>query len=96
MPCSRAKRTWLVLICESGMEMMERSVCCARALMRDVLPVPGGPCSSSPSLWPYPGMAYCRREGQAGISEGHVHGGHAEGLHPKQELNVLGWAFWGL
>eukprot|EP00964_Phaeocystis_antarctica_P023748 scaffold13279_cov56-Phaeocystis_antarctica.AAC.1 len=29
---------------------MERPVCCASALIRLVLPVPGGPCSSRPSL----------------------------------------------
>jgi hypothetical protein len=36
---------------------MERPVCAASALMSDVLPVPGGPCSRKPSFWGYPGMA---------------------------------------
>ncbi len=29
-----------------------------RTFTNDVLPVPGGPCSSRPSLWEYPAMAY--------------------------------------
>ena len=42
--------SWLVLIRPSGTETTLRPVYCASALMSDVLPVPGGPCSSSPSL----------------------------------------------
>ncbi len=43
--------TWLVLIRPSGTWMMWRRVLHAIALMRLVFPVPGGPWSSSPSLW---------------------------------------------
>mmetsp|Transcript_13005 Transcript_13005/g.40390 ORF Transcript_13005/g.40390 Transcript_13005/m.40390 type:complete len:296 (+) Transcript_13005:380-1267(+) len=42
--------SWLVRMRESGTEMMWRFVCAAMALTSDVLPVPGGPWSSSPSL----------------------------------------------
>mmetsp|Transcript_16244 Transcript_16244/g.47687 ORF Transcript_16244/g.47687 Transcript_16244/m.47687 type:complete len:326 (+) Transcript_16244:361-1338(+) len=41
----------LVRIRERGTLTMERPVCWARALMRLVLPVPGGPWRSRPSLW---------------------------------------------
>mmetsp|Transcript_24380 Transcript_24380/g.54978 ORF Transcript_24380/g.54978 Transcript_24380/m.54978 type:complete len:223 (-) Transcript_24380:746-1414(-) len=50
--------SWLVVIRAKGTFTMCRFVCCASALMSEVLPVPGGPCSRSPSLWGYPGMAY--------------------------------------
>ena len=42
--------SWLVEMRARGTLTIERPVCCASALMSDVLPVPGGPCSSSPSL----------------------------------------------
>mmetsp|Transcript_36517 Transcript_36517/g.102959 ORF Transcript_36517/g.102959 Transcript_36517/m.102959 type:complete len:354 (+) Transcript_36517:265-1326(+) len=42
--------SWFVLMRASGTFTMERPVCWAMALMRLVLPVPGGPCSKSPSL----------------------------------------------
>ena len=49
--------SWLVEILLSGMEMIERRVYCASALMKEVLPVPGGPYSRKPS---------CRWGGRAG------------------------------
>mmetsp|Transcript_18463 Transcript_18463/g.52764 ORF Transcript_18463/g.52764 Transcript_18463/m.52764 type:complete len:439 (-) Transcript_18463:1042-2358(-) len=48
----------LVETLESGTLMMDRPVWCASALMRLVLPVPGGPCSITPSLCGYPAMEY--------------------------------------
>ena len=50
--------TWLVRMRESGTLTTLRPVWQARALIKEVFPVPGGPCSRSPSLWGYPLMAY--------------------------------------
>mmetsp|Transcript_22399 Transcript_22399/g.38265 ORF Transcript_22399/g.38265 Transcript_22399/m.38265 type:complete len:210 (+) Transcript_22399:1022-1651(+) len=49
---------WLVSICASDTLMIERPVCSASALISDVLPVPGGPCSSRPILCGKPPTAY--------------------------------------
>ena len=50
--------SWFVVMRASGTFTIERPVCCANALINDVLPVPGGPCSSSPNLCGYPCTAY--------------------------------------
>ena len=50
--------SWFVSMRASGMETTLRPVCCAMALMRDVFPVPGGPCSSRPSLCGNPLILY--------------------------------------
>mmetsp|Transcript_68781 Transcript_68781/g.135156 ORF Transcript_68781/g.135156 Transcript_68781/m.135156 type:complete len:266 (-) Transcript_68781:951-1748(-) len=42
--------SWLVVILAKGTFTMDRFVCCARALISEVFPVPGGPCSKRPSL----------------------------------------------
>ena len=42
--------SWLVEMRASGTLTIDRPVCWASALIRLVLPVPGGPCRSRPSL----------------------------------------------
>ena len=50
-PNARVPRAWLVLTRDRGMDTTDRPVCCASALMKEVLPVPGGPCIRKPSFW---------------------------------------------
>ena len=46
--------SWLVVMRASGTFTIERPVCCANALIKLVLPVPGGPCSNTPSFFGEP------------------------------------------
>mmetsp|Transcript_36020 Transcript_36020/g.110983 ORF Transcript_36020/g.110983 Transcript_36020/m.110983 type:complete len:252 (+) Transcript_36020:510-1265(+) len=48
--------SWFVFSFASGTVTMWRFVCCASALTNDVLPVPGGPCRSRPSLFGNPSI----------------------------------------
>mmetsp|Transcript_17643 Transcript_17643/g.38051 ORF Transcript_17643/g.38051 Transcript_17643/m.38051 type:complete len:293 (+) Transcript_17643:1114-1992(+) len=56
--CMTSISCWFVLIRARGMLMIDRPVCCARALIKEVFPVPGGPWRSSPSLCGYPSTPY--------------------------------------
>merc|ERR1719359_1512405 len=54
MSKTASKSSWFVLMRPSGIETMDRSNRAARALISDVLPVPGGPCSNTPSFFGEP------------------------------------------
>ena len=54
MSKTASKSSWFVLMRPSGIETIERSNRAARALISDVLPVPGGPCSNTPSFFGEP------------------------------------------
>ena len=54
MSKTASKSSWFVLMRPSGIGAIERSNRAARALISDVLPVPGGPCSNTPSFFGEP------------------------------------------
>mmetsp|Transcript_12620 Transcript_12620/g.42152 ORF Transcript_12620/g.42152 Transcript_12620/m.42152 type:complete len:246 (-) Transcript_12620:457-1194(-) len=78
-------RSWFVTTRPSGMETTLRPVRCAMALIKEVLPVPGGPWSMMPSLRGKPRTPnFPRRSANASRSE------RSRGFSGKKsDLNVL-------